>query len=189
MKKYYQYYKYVPMPQIFKNLKFEIGSIGNSRHRRDGFTIVELVIYMGILAFILLMLTDILVAALNVQLATQSTSQVSQDGRYIYNRLIYDINNASSVSAPLNLGSTSATLALSKNSTNYTYALNNGNLQVTTPAGTDQLNSVDTQIADLQFRRIGNVAGKPTFRINFTVIGKIKGTTDSAIFQTTAGLR
>ncbi len=156
---------------------------------RKGFTLVELIIYMGLMAFIFLLLTDILVAVFNVQLSTQSTSQVSQDGRYIYNRLIYDINHASTVSAPLNLGSSSATLSLIQGGASYVYALNNGNLQITTGSTSSQLNSVDTQVSGLQFRRIGNVNGKPTFRINFTVEDKIGGASDSAVFQTTAGLR
>jgi len=49
MKKYYQYYKYIPILQIFqllKHWKLEIGSIGNSRRRREGQTLVSLMIFM-----------------------------------------------------------------------------------------------------------------------------------------------
>ena len=156
-----------------------------------GFTLVELIIYMGIMMVLIMILTDILVAVLATQLSSQSTSQVSQDGRYIYTRLIYDVNRAQSVLLPLNLGETSNSLQATINGTVYTYSLSGGNLVVTDPNGTDQLNSIDSSVSGLQFKRIGNQNGKNTFQINFTVISKIqtKGVTDQEIFQTTAGLR
>lgn len=171
------------MKLIFKISKFH--------NKVAGFTLVELLIYMGILSVILIVLTDILVAAFGVQASSQSTSQVAQDGRYIYSRLIYDINQASDVSTPSALGNTTNTLTLNKDGTTYTYALSGANLVVTDNSGTYQLNSVDTSLSSLQFQRIGNPGGKHTFRISFTVNGiiNLNGRFDSKAFLTTAGLR
>ena len=64
-------------------------------------------------------------------------------------------------------------------------------MQLTDPNGTSVLNSYDTTISGLQFKRIGNINGKDTFQINFIVTGNIQlpGPAESESFQTTAGLR
>ena len=156
-----------------------------------GFTLIELVIYMGIVGVFMLILTDILVAILNTRVSSQSTSEVAQDGRYIYTRLIYDINRATSVSLPLNLGDSSSSLVASVSGITNTYAVSNGNLILSNSSGSAQLNSTDTSISGLTFKRIGNIGGKSTFQINFTVTSRFitNNSTDSAVFQTTAGLR
>ncbi|MGE5041957.1 MAG: PilW family protein [Candidatus Levyibacteriota bacterium] len=156
-----------------------------------GFTLVELVVYMGIVSVFMLVLTDILVAVLDTRTASESTSQVTQDGRYIYTRLIYDINHAESVSTPLNLGDTSNSLVATINGTVYTYSLQNGNLMLSAPGSSDQLNGNDTSVSGLSFKRIGNAGGKNTFQILFTVASRIirHGPVDREVFQTTAGLR
>ncbi len=159
--------------------------------RKNGFTLVELVVYMGIVGVFMLILTDILVAILNTRLSSQSTSQVAQDGRYVYTRLIYDINRATSVTLPLNLGDSSTSLVASVSGLTNIYALSNGNLVLTNSSGSAQLNSVDTSISGLTFKRIGNAGGKSTFQVNFIVTSRFTtgNSTDSAVFQTTAGLR
>lgn len=158
---------------------------------RQGFTLIELVIYMGIISMLLVVFMDILSASFSTQLSSQSTSEVVQDGRFIYTKLIYDINRASSVSIPASLGDTSSTLTAIINGTTHAYALSSGNLQITDPSGYYALNSSDTTVSNLQFQRIGNVNGKHTFRINYVITGKINlsGRYDTKNFQTTAGLR
>ncbi len=162
-------------------------------HLKKGFTLIEIAIYMAILSIFILVLTDILVAIFNTQLSTQSTSSVAQDGRYIYSRLIYDINRADFVTLPASLGDVTNSLQASISGTLITYSLASpsGNLQINDGAGTYDLNSPDDKISSIQFKRIGNVGGKNTFQINFTVTSRIKlnGKYDSEDFQTTAGLR
>lgn len=156
-----------------------------------GFTLVELAIYMGISMMILLLLTSLLSAILSTRLTTQSTIGIAQDGRYIYVRLIYDINHADSITTPANLGNTSNTLVLTTNGTQYTYRIQDGNLILVDPQGLHSMNGPDTTISGLTFQRIGNVNGKHTIRINYVITSKVlsKGTLDSQAFQTTAGLR
>lgn len=156
-----------------------------------GFTLIELVVYLGVIMIFFLVLTDILTSVLNTRLSSQSNSQVAQDGRYIYTRLVYDIERADSISLPLNIGDTSNSLQMSISGTPYTYSLSNSNLILTVSGSSEQLNSVDTSISNLSFRRIGNANGKNTFQILFTVTSRItnRGLTDSQAFQTTAGLR
>ncbi len=172
-----------------RNLNFRLKTKKSKLNK--GFTLVEFLIYMGIIAILIVVLTDILVAIFNTQLSSQSNSQVTQDGRYIYSRLTYDINRAQSISIPANLGSISATLVASISGSTYTYATSSGNLTLTNGGTSYILNSPDTKVSGLSFLRVGNSGGKHTFQINFTVTGKIplNGRIDSETFQTTAGLR
>lgn len=161
------------------------------KSRLPGFTLVELLLYMGLLTIILGVMTSIFTAIIDMQVGAQSTSNATQDGRYIYSRLIYDINTADSVQSPLLLGSTSAVLTLTKSGTQYSYLLTSGNLVQDDGTNANALNSFGTYVSDLSFERIGNISGKHTFRIIFTVTSRaeIDGTPESKIFQTTAGLR
>jgi len=157
----------------------------------SGFTLVELLLYMGLLSIILVVFTNIFTAIIDMQLGAQSTSNVSQDGRYTYSRLIYDINTADTVLEPASLGSTSAILRLTKNSQEYSYSLVSDNLVMTDATSAAALNGFNTKLSNLSFQRIGNVNGKHTFRINFTITSRsqLDGTPETKIFQTTAGLR
>lgn len=160
---------------------------------KKGFTLIELTIYFGLLSIFILVLTEIFVSVLNTQLSSESTSSVAQDGRFIYSRLIYDINSADNVTLPANLGDTSDTLVLIRGGQTYTYSLSNGNLELQDPSLDIQpLNGVDTTISNFVVTRLGNAGGKHTFQINFRVTGNIQlpgGRVDTQVFQTTAGLR
>lgn len=186
MKKYYKYLPILQMPQIFQFSK-------RSEKGIRGFTLVELLIYMGILAILIYVLTDILYSFVSTQLSSESNAEVTQDGRFIYSRLIYDINRAQSVSSPSALGQSSNNLSLVINGTNYSYSVGtpSGDLEITDNTGTYTLNSPDTEITNLQITRIGNVNGKHTFQIDFTVRSTIplNGRIDSEDFETVAGLR
>jgi prepilin-type N-terminal cleavage/methylation domain-containing protein len=172
------------MKQKIINSQF---SIFNSK----GFTLIELSIYMGILAILLLVLTNFFMSALDLQLGSQATSAVEQDSRFILNRLSYDITNADSLTTPANPGNQTNSLTIVKNGTNYTYALNETNLTLTDGSGTNALNSPGSLISNLTFQRIGYTGGKPTVQIKFTITSLAKNKTgqESENFQTTISLR
>jgi hypothetical protein len=165
--------------------------ITKENRTRSGFTLIELSIYMGITMVIILILAELLSAIFSTQLTSQATSYTVQDGRYVYTRLIYDINRAQSVSVPANLGDSTNSLTLNIGGSEYSYSLSGGNLVITDTQGVHLLNSTDTTISNLTFMRIGNTDGKHTFKINYTVTSKIvdKGPAETKVFQTTAGLR
>lgn len=190
--------------QINTNFKYRISNekrnfIGNCKLEirnlkfQAGFTLIELLVYMGLLSILLVALTTIFTAIIDTQLNAQTTSYVSQDGRYIYSRFIYDINNASSVQTPTGLGSTSASLVLTKDGVQVTYALSGNNLVMTDNTGSYTMNSFGTTISNLSFKRVGNTGvsnPKDTFQISFTVSGnRPDSSPEVKEFQTTAGLR
>jgi type II secretory pathway pseudopilin PulG len=145
-----------------------------------GFTITELVIYMSILLVLITLLGRVFVSILDVQLESQSTSSVEIDGRYILAKLIHDMNSMQTgsptndvITTPTSPGQTDSTLTFTSNSINYTYSLNNGNLQLVKGIETNNLNGIYTTISGLQFTRIGTGASTDTIRISFTVTSKV----------------
>ncbi len=162
-----------------------------SRKINKGFTTIELLVYMGILSFLIMILSTIFVSIVDVQLDSKSTSDVDQDGRYILARLAYDFGSAQSVASPSTPGSSSGTLQISINSINYTYNLDgSGNLQLTNNLGTNNLNSINTTIPSITFQRIGNGGINDTIRVTFTVKSTTQRHTvpEQRTYQTTFGI-
>lgn len=146
------------MPKLTKHIK------------QAGFSLVELMIVMGLLSIMLMVITDMFTSVLNVQTESESNAAVSQDGRFILARLSYDVNRAVSISTPATLGGSGSSLAIVIGGTTYTYALSGGNLQLTNIFGTNNMNSSETTISNFSVQRLGTAA-KDTVRISFTVTG------------------
>lgn len=168
-----------------------IFDIRHLKFSKGGFTLVELLVYIGIFSILITVMAQIFSSIVDSQLDAETTTSVAQDGQYLYSRLIYDIHTAQLVASPSALGDSGPVLTLSKNGTSYTYKVNNHNLEVSTGSTSAALNSYDTEISNLQFQRIGNVSGKHTIRISFTITskGQSQGGKEIRNFQTTAGLR
>jgi len=161
------------------------------KNSSQGFTIIELLVYMGILSILLFILTDIFVATLNVKSESESQAAVHQDGRYILAKLMYDINQASSVSSP-SYSTYSDSLTIVINNSVKTYNSLGDKLYITEDlTESNLLNSIDTQISDLKFTNLGNNPGKSTIQISFTLTSKMIKNTGPEVesFQTTIGLR
>lgn len=151
------------------------------KSEQAGFTLTELILYMGLLIVLITILSQTFASILDVQLESKSTSSVDLDAKFITAKLIHDMNkmqtdpptndNIVTPSAP---GQISSTLNFTVNSINYIYSLNNGNLQLVNDKGTNKLNSVDTTISGLQFTRIGAGTSNDTIRVNFTLTSKTK---------------
>ena len=168
-----------------KNLKLEI------RNFKKGFTLVELLIYIGMLSILLTVLTQIFGSILDAQLEGEATSSVQQDGRFILSRLTYDIRRTNNIVVPAVLGTQSTSLQLTIGGVNYTYAINSGNLELTNNLGANNLNSGDATVSNLNFTRLGNTGGKNTIQITYTVTSKVVRPKGQEIknFQTTIGVR
>src|SRR4051812_22940217 len=101
-----------------------------SDHLRRGFTLVEFLVYMGLLSILLTVMTSIFFSILDVSAEAESISSVEQDGNFILQRFIYDISNAESIALPSSYGVNSSSLQLSINGINYSYSISNGMLQL-----------------------------------------------------------
>lgn len=157
-------------------------------HHKHGFSLVEMILYIGLLAVILTATTNIFLMIVDLQLETESFSGVAQDGQYILSRLKYDLSQGKTVSSPA-LGGSSSSLSVLVDEVPHKYSLQNDNL-LATPGG--QLNSYQTKISDLLFTHLGNGTGEEdTVRINFTVTSRTMRRSGEEVesFQTTIGLR
>lgn len=177
---------------------FNLKSIKNKQKGRsftqNGFTLTELLLYMGLFIILITILSQVFVSILDVQLESKSTSSVDLDGRYIIAKLLYDMRNMQTdlpvndnIISPSAPGQTSPTLNFSVNSINYIYSVNNGNLQLINNKGTNNLNGSNTSVSALQFTRIGNGTNTDTIRVNFTLTSRISRNSgpETRNFQTT----
>lgn len=155
------------------------------------FTIVEFLIYMGILAVLLLFFADLFNSLTNVRSESESTSTVQQDGNYLINKFFYDIHQATSISLPLHPGDQSNTLKMVINGTNYTYATQSGNLILSDGTNNYQMNGYDTTVPGLLFTRLGQGDSHDTIKINFTVTSLVTSHSSqlSKTYETVVGLR
>lgn len=167
----------------------------NHRHDKGigtkGSTLVELLLYMGLISILLVILTTMFLSAIDVQQSSQSTSSAELEGNYLLTRLAYDIHRASSITTPATLGSSSPTLTLVIGGLSYTYSVFSGQLSLAQGATSEFLSGFDTTISNLSFTRLGNATGKPTLQISFTVRGVGTSSQPAEIrnYQSSIGLR
>lgn len=176
------------MKKIF-SFKFSIFCL---KKFQKGTTIVELLLYMGILSILLTVLTSIFTSALDVQSESTATSSVEQDGNYILARLAYDIHRSQGINTP-SLGSAGNSFQIVIDGINYTYSVDaNGNLILVNNFGTDNINNYNSNISNFTVRHLGN-AGKveDTLAISFTVVSRTQQVSGlkSEDFQTNLSLR
>lgn len=167
-------------------------------NKRHGFTILELVLYLGLLGIFLVIMTNLFVASLDTQLESQDQSALQQNGRYLIQRFTYDLHRAHTISSP-NLGNqaTSLDLVINDNGVDkhFIYTLNNQNLMLTVNEQQWQLNSQDIVLADLNFHRLGNSdinpQAKDGVQISFTLQSVVEKNSGGSVknFQTFINLK
>lgn len=158
---------------------------------KNGFTLIELVLFMGLFSIILGILVNLFSVIVDAQMEVQSTSAVESDSKFITTRLMHDIQRAESILTPATLGAQTATLNLSISGTDFQYALSNGNLELTEGTDVDNLNSAETNVTSISFQRLGNIGGKNAVKVSFSISGRNPSAAGSEmkIVTTTIGLR
>jgi prepilin-type N-terminal cleavage/methylation domain-containing protein len=142
------------------------------KKNNNGFTLVELLIYMALMAIFLTVLLNIFTTTLKTKLAMESTSALSYDSRYVLSKIAYDVNNTDSVTSPT-LGVTGTSLTLTSGGVISTYTLTGGNLVKTAGGVSMSLNGTDTEFDSISFKNLGNAGGKPTIQVVYTLESKI----------------
>ena len=82
----------------------------NKNTNQKGFTLIELIIFMGLFSIIITILTSLFAATVQQQMSTQALSSSESDAAYLLARLEYDIDRATSVNEPFAIGETSSNL-------------------------------------------------------------------------------
>lgn len=155
-----------------------------------GFTMIEMLMYMGLLSLLLVVMVNLFAASLDVQLESQATSGVDQDAAFILGRLTNDIRKAQSITQP-QLGATpSGILQLVINGITYSYATGSGMLTIASASAQYSLNSFDTKTSFASFQRLGNPGGKNAIQIMLTVQSIVTtAKRETRTIQTTVGIR
>jgi type II secretory pathway pseudopilin PulG len=180
--------------EVLKKIWLEVEVVRRivNKNLQSGFTIVETILYLGLLSMLLAVLSGTFGMIMDTQLEYEATSSVEQDSRYLFSKLSYDINNADSIVVPAALGDENPTLQLTNDGTTYTYGLDgNGNLIVSSGISDDQLNGFDTTLSNLNFKRLGNPDGKNSIQLSFTINSRTIKTSgqETKTINTTIGTR
>ncbi len=142
---------------------------------QNGFTVVELLVYIGLLTVLLLVLLDIFVTTLNFKLQSESTSSLNQDARMIMANLNYNIYNSHSAVVV-------SSSKLSLDSGAKVYELSDGNLLLNSV----RLNGQNTKVDSISFTKIAD-----TIKVSYTVESLIitSGAVRTQTVDSTIGLR
>lgn len=146
---------------------------------------------MGLLMLFLVYLHGIFFSVLEQQLRSQSISFLQQDAQFLLSRLQYDVSRATTILTPASLGDDTNVLELLIDGQSYTYSVLDGNLILTTATTSASLNSHASSVSSLNFRRVGNVSGKPFVSIEMGLSSRIEEKTGlrSISQQATFGIR
>lgn len=138
-----------------------------------GVTIVELLVYIGLLSVFMIILVDVFTAILAARLQSQSTSTLNQDARYILSRITYDVENSAIFAVP-----NPTTLTVGTD----TFTLSGNDITLNSV----KLNSLDTKIGSLNFTKIGG-----TVQVTYTIesLVTLQSGTQTQTIQTTLGSR
>lgn len=156
-----------------------------------GFSIIELVIYIGLMSVLLLVISRIFISSLDIQTESKAASRVEQDGRFILAHFAYSIANSDEITTPVAIGDESQSLVIEEDGTPLTYSVNNNILELTENGDTNRLNSPATAVSGLTFQKIGNPGGKDTIRVEFTITSTdaSEAVPETQTYQTTFGTR
>lgn len=157
------------------------------RMKQKGFTLVELIIYMGLLAILMTILTRLFTATIDVQLSSEATGAVEEDSRYIYSRLAYDLTRADSIVTPASPGVSANSLTMMIGPVVNTYSVSNTSLMLANDQGVSELNSYGTSISNVLFTQLGPVTGKKSIQVKYTITSTIQSSSgpDTRNMETT----
>lgn len=158
---------------------------------KKGFTLIEMLIYMGLLSLLLIMMVDLFASSLDVQLESQATAGVDLDAKFILARLTGDIRNANTISLPILGATSSGMLVFVTDGITKTFTTQSDTLIYTSQNETNTLNSFETTVQNVSFQRLGNNGGKNAIKIKLTLKSKTKRSSgqESRLIETTVGMR
>ena len=137
---------------------------------KHGFTLVELLLVMGIMSILMIILFQVFGSILDLKLRSEATTYVAQDSRYLITRLTYDISRASDVTLPVELSSGSS-LTLVIDGQNYLYSLDDNILKLSVGGGDNlALNGIGSKINTLTFTRFANIGTKRIVQISLGIV-------------------
>lgn len=149
--------------------------INNKLQPKKGFTLVELILAMGILTILMTVIMRVFIDMIELRLEAEAESAVTQDARYIYARLAYDINRATAVTVPASAGASGSSMTLTIDGSPHTYTVDGSNrLTLNSGSSTETLTSEGTRVDAVSFTRRGGVTGVQSVTVNMMLDSKIQ---------------
>ncbi len=141
----------------------------NSLRLSRGFTMVELLIVIGITGILMSILSQVFGSILTLKLRSEATSSLAQDGRFLLARLAYDISRASSITLPA-AGESGSSLSLLIGGVTYRYELQGDSLFLSEGGGiSEAMTSLGTRVSSANFTHLSSLGGKESVRLSFTL--------------------
>ena len=157
------------------------------KSKNQGASLIELIIYVGLLGVILTV-----VYQLFVLVTVGKVSQLANDGIYqSAQRIVADITNETKIAAVITAPTKgNPTNQLSLNTGAVIYKIDDGRLQKQTGAQNYYLSETGITISDLNFSLVGPSASQSTLLVNFDLSGiTLDGSNLTQDFQTAITLR
>lgn len=157
----------------------------------SGFSLVELLLYMGLSMILLVIISGLFISVLNIRNESTKTSSLEREGRYVLARLSYDIYSAQDIIEPALIGETSTTLQLIKNSELFTYRIIDDKLYLIDASGSHLLSGEGVNVTSFNITRLGNDGGKNAVEILLTTQSQnvSEGKTESRDYQAVLAIR
>lgn len=159
---------------------------------KKSFTIIEFLLYIGILSIILMVFIELFVSLTRVRTENESTSNIQQDSSYLMNKFIYDVHRAKSITLPILPPSESNALNILIDGVTYIYATDSAkNLILSDGTNSYRLNGYDTTVPKILFTRFGQGDIHDIIKIQFTVTSRVRNPAgfESQAYETVVGLR
>ncbi|MCA9370033.1 MAG: prepilin-type N-terminal cleavage/methylation domain-containing protein [Pseudomonadales bacterium] len=139
-----------------------------------GFTLVELLIYMGLSMLFLVVTSALLVTALEHKLAAESFNSLEQESQFIALRLAYDIEESTSITTPSALGVPDTNMVLVTDGVPSSVSSIDGVLVFQRLGQAYPLHSSDVVTDSFQIVRLGYPGGNNTLTIDLSLRSAIQ---------------
>jgi len=139
----------------------------NNRKAKRGFTLVELLIYLGIFSGFVTLLSGLFIAILDAQQDMIQNARLEQDMHYLFSRIQYDVARAQDLILPASNGAVETELHLNIGGNIVSYYLESDKLKILEEGSTAlSLNSYGVLIDSIEFQRLANTNGKASVRVS-----------------------
>lgn len=151
-----------------------IKPISNKQNNKNqqGFTLIELMLYIGILSIFIIVVSQFMYIFVRSQAKNQVISEVEQQGQQMMNLITQTLRNSQSVSSPTK-GNTDSSITVDVfdvASDPTIFALSGTVLQITQGANLPMsLSNSHILVSDLEFENVSKGKGPTTIKVNFTI--------------------
>lgn len=163
---------------------------GYSRNKNKGFTLIELILYIGLTGLVLTSITGYFMNLLKTYTLTRNLISIANDQAIVFEKINTDIRYAENVDdATCIFDDDNGKLVVIKDGNSYEYYLESGAVVKSVNSGSAvPITSNDVSIVKLRFEKIDTVHGKEG--VNMTIltealsasVGKIERESSSDIF-------